>query len=63
VLEGIVLANGATEDLISTHSGHIVEMEMGFFDTLSVVTLRVGETEETLLEVVTARLSVWVTRA
>jgi hypothetical protein len=33
-----------------THSRGVVEMEMALLDTLAVDTLRVGQTEETLLE-------------
>jgi hypothetical protein len=33
-----------------THSRGVVEMEMALLDTLAVNTLRVGQTEKTLLE-------------
>jgi hypothetical protein len=40
-----------------TYSRGVVEMEMAFLDTLAVNTLRVGQTEKTLLEEVTEAVS------
>jgi len=42
----------------ATYRWGVVEMEMAFLDTLTVVSLRVGETEETLLEKIAVPISV-----
>lgn len=41
-----------------TYRGGVVDVEMGFLDTLAMVTLRVRQTEKTLLQKITGRRSV-----
>jgi len=44
------VSNENVQERLQTYCWHIVQMEMSLLDTLSVVSLRVGKTKETLLE-------------
>lgn len=49
---------GKLPALLQTYGWRVVKVEMAFLDTLTVDTLGVGKTEETLLEKVTRTVSV-----
>jgi hypothetical protein len=48
---------GNEENMRDTYSGGVVQVEMAFLDRLSVVALRVRETEQTLFQELTVVVS------
>ena len=56
MLRGLVSREPLCEELLS-YRRSVVKVEMAFLDTLTVVSLRVGQTKETLLQEVTTPMS------